>query len=48
MFIDFFFDEGLGAQRADFTKAYIHLVGSVGTLLPIGLFPAALIGIQRQ
>ena len=48
VFIDFFFEEGLGAQRADFTKAYIYFVGSVGILLPIGLFPAALIGIQRQ
>jgi Na+-driven multidrug efflux pump len=35
-------------NRPDFGLAYLYFVGSVAFFLPIGLFPAALIGIQKQ
>ena len=35
-------------NQPDFGLAYLYFVGSVALLLPIGLFPAALIGVQKQ
>lgn len=36
------------AMRPEFGVAYTYFAGSICILLPLGIFPAALIGIQRQ
>ncbi|MDF1788793.1 MAG: hypothetical protein P1U82_23235, partial [Verrucomicrobiales bacterium] len=48
LFLNLFIDDISEGERVDFKLAYTYFFAGVATLLPIGLFPAALTGIQRQ